>query len=93
MALNFIQQTEAQEELAPTGWAPAVRDDTRVARAVVEGEPIDAVYTLEDEAAFDELLRYANTRGFVALLEQLANAMRVTRVNVPPIQHLWLRFT
>lgn len=63
-----------------------------MARAVVEGEPIDAVYTLEEEAAFDEVLRYAARRGFIGPLETLAKAMRITRVNVPPIQYVWLYF-
>lgn len=88
--MNIIQEMHAYRFIP--GWGTAGRDDGALARAVAEGNPIDAVYTLEDEAALDEFLHYLEARGFTPLFEQLANAMRVDRVNLPPLQYVWLYF-
>lgn len=92
MELNIIQEMQAQRFLTDCGWGLAGRDDSRLARAIVEGEAVDAVYTLEEEAALDDVLRYMELQGFVPMFEQLAACMRVERVNVPPIQYIWLYF-
>jgi hypothetical protein len=91
MELNVIQEMQVQWHL--DGWGVAGRDDTKLAQAIAQGEPVDAVYTLEDEAALDEFLHYLQVRGLIPLFEQLATAMRVERVNVPPALYLWLYFT
>lgn len=83
---------QAERFLAEEGWSLAGRDDCGVARAIREGEALDCVYTLEEEAAIDELLRYLNEQGFVAAFERLASHMRVKRINVPPVQYVWLYF-
>lgn len=90
IGVNVIQEMQVHRFLE--GWGTAGRDDNRLARAVAEGEPVDAVYTLEDEAALDEFLHYLQARDFIPLFEQLATAMRVERVNIPPIQYVWLYF-
>jgi len=92
MGLNVIQEMQAHHFLFECGWGLAGRDDSLLARAIAEGDPVDAVHTLEEEAALDDILRYAELRGLVPLFEQLANRMRVERVNVPPIQYVWLYF-
>lgn len=91
-SVNIIQEMQAHRFLEDCGWGLAGRDDSQLARAIAEGEAVDAVYTLEEEAALDDVLRYAEFRGLVPLFERLANRMRVERVNVPPIQYVWLYF-
>lgn len=92
MTLNIIQEMQVHRFLDDCGWGLAGRDDSLLARAIAEGEAVDAVYTLEEEAALDDILRYAELQGFISLFEQLAACMRVERINVPPIQYVWLYF-
>lgn len=92
LSVNIIQEMQAHQFLDDCGWGLAGRDDSLLARAIAEGEAVDAVYTLEEEAALDDVLRYAELRGFVPLFERLAGRMRVERVNVPPMQYVWLYF-
>ena len=73
-------------------WHIARRDDSCIAQAIAEGSPIDAIYTLEDEAALDGFMHYLRLRDFVPHFERLAAAMRVERVIVPPMLYIWLYF-
>ena len=88
--MDMIHEVQA-EPLLET-WGVAGRDDSCLAQAIAEGRPIDAIYTLEDEAALDEFLHYLRLRDFVPHFERLGTAMQVERMNVPPMLYIWLYF-
>lgn len=91
--MNVLEEMQTEQFLAGCGWRAAVRDDNRLARLVAEGEPVDAVYTLEEEAALDEFLHYLDQGGFAFYFERLASTVPVERVNVPMSRYVWLYFT
>ena len=88
--LNVLEEMVAERFLTHIGWNVAVRDDLAVAQAIAAGKPVDAIYTLEDQAALDDFFHFLHSQGFAAFFEELAGRMRVQRVNVPPVRYIWL---
>ena len=52
-------------------WAGAYRDDAAIARALLDGEQADAVYSLSSATIVDTLFSWLGERGLLALLAQL----------------------
>ncbi len=70
-------------------WQTAGRDDASVAKAVNQGEEVDAVYGLDEAGLLDEFFHFLQLIGVLSLIEGM-QLPGVQRVVVPMVQFVLL---
>lgn len=70
-------------------WQTAERDDVSVAKAVHEGEELDAVYNLDEVGLLDEFYHFLQVIGVLSLIEGM-QLPGVERVLIPVVQFVLL---
>lgn len=85
---------QAQEEvkrncIGRLAWQTAQRDDASVAKAVNEGEEVDAVYGLDEVGLLDEFFHFLQVIGVFSLVEAM-KLPGVKRVIIPVVQFVLL---
>lgn len=70
-------------------WQTAGRDDDSVAKAINQGEELDAVYNLDEVGLLDEFFHFLQVSGVVSLIEEM-QLPRVERVLIPVVQFVLL---
>ena len=70
-------------------WQTAGRDDASVAKAINQGEELDAVYNLDEVGLLDEFFQFLQVIGVIPLIEGM-QLPEVERVLIPVVQFVLL---